>query len=174
MHARPGDDGVVEEAVMRPMNQAHQGERGNASRGTPEARATRHASRSGTTFARFVRDLAVTSGFTVPEAERHAVAVIATLEERLPIREVCNLEAQLPSRLDELLSFVPVNGLPAMDRMQFIERVAARTDVTHVQAETIARTVFTFLRSQISEGEVHRLEARLPESLRELWREPPL
>lgn len=151
-------------------------ERGHAHvlRASPAARATRHASRAGTTFARFVRNLAATGGYTLREAERHAIAVIATLEERLPIREVCNLEAQLPSRLDELLAFVPVHGLPAMDRTQFIERVAARADVSHVQAETIARTVFTFLRSQISEGEVHRVEARLPNSLRELWRETAL
>lgn len=145
---------------MRPMNHAHSSER--------------HASRAGTTFARFVRNLAATGGYSVPEAERHAIAVIATLEERLPIREVCNLEAQLPSRLDDLLAFVPLNGLPAMDRAQFIDRVAGRARVTNTEAETIARTVFAFLRSQISEGEVRHIEGRLPESLRELWREPPL
>ena len=58
--------------------------------------------------------------------------------------------------------------------MQFVERVAARARVTYVQAETISRTVFAFLRSQISEGEIRHVEARLPEGLRELWREPPL
>jgi uncharacterized protein (DUF2267 family) len=111
-------------------------------------------------------------GYSIHEAERHAVAVIATLEERLPIREVCNLEAQLPRRLDELLAFVPLNGLPAMDRRQFIERVAARAGVSYAQAESVARTVFAFLRSQISEGEIRHVEGELPESLRELWRGP--
>lgn len=159
---------------MRPTNHEQDPGFPHPSRSTPEARAERHASRAGTTFARFVRNLAATGGYTVPEAERHAVAVIATLEERLPIREVCTLEAQLPRRLDELLAFVPLNGLPAMDRMQFVERVAARARVTYVQAETISRTVFAFLRSQISEGEIRHVEARLPEGLRELWREPPL
>jgi uncharacterized protein (DUF2267 family) len=159
---------------MRSTNHAHEPESVKSLRGAPEARAERHASRAGTTFARFVRNLAAVGGYTIHEAERHAVAVIATLEERIPIREVCNLEAQLPRRLDELLSFVPLNGLPAMDRMQFIERVSARAHVTYAEAETIARTVFGFLRSQISEGEVRHVEARLPEGLRELWKEPPL
>lgn len=159
---------------MRPMNHGREPDSVQRLRGAPEARAARHESRAGTTFARFVRNLAATGGYTVQEAERDAIAVIATLEERLPIREVCNLEAQLPRRLDELLSFVPLNGLPAMDRMQFIERVAARARVNYAQAETVARTVFAFLRSQISEGEIRHVEARLPEGLRDLWREPPL
>jgi uncharacterized protein (DUF2267 family) len=157
---------------MRPTNREHEPESVQSLRGAPEARAERHASRAGTTFARFVRNLAAMGGYSIHEAERHAVAVIATLEERLPIREVCNLEAQLPRRLDELLAFVPLNGLPAMDRMQFIERVAARAGVNYAQAESVARTVFAFLRSQISEGEIRHVEGQLPESLRELWREP--
>lgn len=159
---------------MRPMNHGREPDSVQRLRGAPEARAARHASRAGTTFARFVRNLAATAGYTVQEAERRAIAVIATIEERLPIREVCNLEAQLPRRLDELLAFVPLNGLPVMDRTQFLERVAARARVSDTEAETIARTVFAFLRSQISEGEVRHVEARLPEALRELWRETPI
>jgi uncharacterized protein (DUF2267 family) len=139
------------------------------SRKAPEARAARHASRAGTTFARFIRNLASAGGYTIPEAERRAIAVIATLEERIPIREVYDLEAQLPSRLDELLAFVPLNGLPAMDRVQFCERVAARARVSYGQAEEIAATVFAFLRERISEGEARHVEAQLPEDLRELW-----
>ena len=158
---------------MRPTTHAHEPESVKRLRGAPEARGERHASRAGTTFARFVRNLAAVGGYTIHEAERHAVAVIATLEERIPIREVCHLEAQLPKRLDELLAFVPLNGLPAMDCMQFIERVAARAGVNYAQAESVARTVFAFLRSQISEGEVRHIEGQLPESLRELWEGPP-
>ena len=139
------------------------------SRRTPEARAARHASRAGTTFARFIRNLAEAGNYTIPEAERRAVAVIATLEERIPIREVYDLEAQLPSRLDELLAFVPLNGLPSMDRLEFCERVAARARVSYGQAEEIAATVFAFLRSHISEGEARHVELQLPDDLRELW-----
>jgi uncharacterized protein (DUF2267 family) len=142
----------------------------HARRSTPEARAERHQSRAGTTYARFVRNIADAGGYTMDDAARYAVAVIATLEERLPIRDVCGLEAQLPSRLDEILSFEPLLGLPAMDRFQFRERVAARLGVTLEQAENIARTVFGVLRFRVSEGEARRVEARLPSDLQELWR----
>lgn len=138
-------------------------------RGSPEAKAERHASRAGTTYARFVRNIADAGGYSMPEAELYAVAVIATLEERLSIREVCDLEAQLPSRFDEILAFQPLVGMPAMDRPQFCERVAARAGVTDAQAEAVARTVFAVLRSRISEGEWRRVEAQLPGGLRELW-----
>ena len=141
----------------------------HVSRAAREARAARHASRAGTTFARFIRNLAAVGDYTIPEAERRAIAVIATLEERIPIREVLDLEAQLPSRLDELLAFVPLNGLPSMDRIQFCERVAARARVSFGHAEEIAATVFAFVRSQISEGEAKHVASQLPDDLRELW-----
>jgi uncharacterized protein (DUF2267 family) len=141
----------------------------HVSRKALEARAARHASRAGTTFARFIRNLAAVGNYTIPEAERRAIAVIATLEERIPIHEVLDLEAQLPSRLDELLAFVPLNGLPAMDRVQFCERVAARARVSFGQAEEIAGTVLAFVRSQISEGEAKHIESQLPDDLRQLW-----
>ncbi len=156
---------------MRPLShtQDDPGRAVHVSRKALEARAARHASRAGTTFARFVRNLAAVGNYTIPEAERRAIAVIATLEERIPIRGVLDLEAQLPSRLDELLSFVPLNGLPAMDRIQFCKRVAARARVSFGQAEEIAGTVFAFVRSQISEGEARHVESQLPDDLRKLW-----
>lgn len=79
----------------------------------PEARAARHASRAGTTYARFIRNVCDAGGYTVANAERYAASVIATLEERLPIREVHVLEAQLPSRLDDILSFEPPSRRPS-------------------------------------------------------------
>jgi uncharacterized protein (DUF2267 family) len=142
-----------------------------ARRGSPEARAERHASRAGTTYARFIRNIADAGGYTMDDAARFAVGVIATLEERLPIRDVCGLEAQLPTRLDEILSFQPLLGLPAMDRHQFRERVAERLSVNDDDAEAIAKVVFGVLRARISEGEARHVEARLPGDLRELWRE---
>jgi len=137
--------------------------------GATERQAARHASRAGTTFARFVQRVADAGGYSIADAKRNAVAVIATLEERLPIREVCNLEAQLPTRLDSLLAFEPLNGLPAMDRAQFCERVAARAGVTSAEAESVAGTIFAVLRSLIAGGEVRHVADRLPEDLMELW-----
>jgi uncharacterized protein (DUF2267 family) len=168
MHLPSIEEGGI---AMRPLSHTQEdpARAVHVSRKALEARATRHASRAGTTFARFIRNLAAVGNYTIPEAERRAIAVIATLEERIPIREVLDLEAQLPSRLDELLSFVPLNGLPAMDRVQFCERVAARARVSFGQAEEIAGTVFAFVRSQISEGEARHVELQLPDDLRKLW-----
>lgn len=138
-------------------------------RGTPEARAARRASRSGSTYARFVRDVASAGGYTTVEAERYAVATIATLEERLPIADVCALEAQLPSRLDQILAFQPLIGLPKMDRPLFLKRVADRVAVPEEQAEAIVRLVFRVLRQHVSPGESRHVETHLPEDLKELW-----
>jgi len=138
-------------------------------RATPEARAARHASRAGSTYARFVREVASAGGYSKAEAERYAVATIATLEERLPIADVCALEAQLPSRLDQILSFQPLLGLPKMDRDLFRKRVAERMALPEDQAEGIARLVFSVLRRHVSPGEARHVEAHLPEDLKTLW-----
>jgi uncharacterized protein (DUF2267 family) len=138
-------------------------------RGTPEARAARHASRAGTTYARFVREVASAGGYTMGAAERYAVGTIATLEERLPIGDVFSLEAQLPSRLDQLLSMQPLIGLPTMDREIFCRRVAQRVSVPEAMAEGLVRVVFQVLRAHISAGESRHVEAHLPDDLKALW-----
>lgn len=138
----------------------------------PEARGRRHESRAGTTYARFVHRVELAADCSWEEAERYLVAVLTTLEERLPIREIMNLEAQLPSRLDDILAFQPLVGLPAMDAAVFCERVAARAGVTATEAGTITRAVFAVLRDRISVGEARHVEARLPEDVRALWRWP--
>lgn len=138
-------------------------------RGTPEARAARHASRAGSTYARFVRDVATAGGIAAEEAERYAVGTIATLEERLPIADVCALEAQLPSRLDQILAFQPLIGLPKMDRDLFCKRVAERVGVPEERAEGIVRLVFRVLRQHVSPGESRHVEAHLPDDLKKLW-----
>lgn len=142
---------------------------GHRSRATPEARAARHASRAGATYASFLRSVASATGLPEAEAERCAIAVVATLEERLPMREVCDLEAQLPSRFDDVLGLQPIVRVPFMDKAQFCERVSARTGLTPAEAEGMARRVFAVLRSRISAGEAGHVGAQLPADLRELW-----
>lgn len=142
-------------------------------RGTPEARAKRHASRAGSTYAAFLRSVAVATELPDAEAERCALAVVATLEERLPLREVFDLEAQLPSRFDDILALQPMVGLPWMDKVQFCERVGARAGLTPAEAETVALTIFAVIRSKVSAGEARHVEAQLPADLRELWRGAP-
>src|SRR5258708_2472953 len=67
---------------------------------------------------------------------------------------------------------VPRRAPSGMDRDEFCERVGSRLGVPPEEAEAIATTVFEVLRARISEGEVRRVEARLPEDLRSLWRPP--
>jgi uncharacterized protein (DUF2267 family) len=148
---------------MAPRAKEHEGTR------TPEARAERRASRAGSTYARFVREVATAGGYTKADAERYAIATIATLEERLPIADVCALEAQLPSRLDQILAFQPLLGLPKMDRELFFKRLADRLEMPSNQVEEIGRIVFGVLRKYISPGESRHVEGHLPDDLKALW-----
>jgi uncharacterized protein (DUF2267 family) len=134
-----------------------------------EARARRHESRAGSTYAQFVRDVASAGGFTTVEGERYAIGTLTTLEERLPIRDVRALESQLPTRLDGILSFQPVLALPTMDRQTFCWRFAQRVGVRAEESEAIVRLVFRVLRSHISAGEARHIEAHLSNDLRPLW-----
>jgi uncharacterized protein (DUF2267 family) len=137
--------------------------------GTPEGRAARRASRAGSTYARFVSEVATAGGYPKGEAERFAIATIATLEERLPIADVCRLEAHLPTRLDQILAFQPLLGLPQMDLDLFCTRLADRLGVPENQAEAIGRVVFSVLRQHVSPREAQHVEEHLPEGLKELW-----
>ena len=134
-----------------------------------EKGAQRHESRAGSTYARFVRDLASAGGYTAHDAERYAVGTLTTLEERLPIEDVRALESQLPTRLDGILAFQPVLALPTMDRRVFCWRVSQRVGTTVEQAEAFVRVVFRVLRLHVSAGEARHIEAHLSEDLKPLW-----
>lgn len=140
-------------------------------RGSSEARAERHASRAAATYRRFVHAIAEEGGYSNEDAETCAIAVVATLEERLPLDEVWGLEAQLPSLLAEMLEREPIVDLPRMDSHQLCKRVAIRLGVTEPEAESIARIVFHVLRTRVSVGEARHIEARLPADLKHLWRD---
>ena len=136
-----------------------------------EARAGRRAPRAGATYARFLHALATAGNYGADDAESYAVAVVATLEERLPLDEVWGLEAQLPSRLAERLEREPILDLPRMDGRQLCARVAIRLGVTEREAESIARVVFHVLRRRVSDGDARHIEARLPSDMKHLWRD---
>ena len=139
-------------------------------RQTSEARAQRHASRAAGTHSRFVRDVAEFGGYLPEQAEEYAVAVIATLEEKLPLSKVFALEAHLPTRLDAVLALEPILDLPRMDRALFARRVGMRLAVSHVEAESITESVFSVLRTRLSAREARRVEVELPLELRPLWK----
>ncbi len=137
----------------------------------PEARAERHASRAATTYSRFIHAIADEGRYSTEDAETYAIAVVATLEERLPLDEVWGLEAQLPSLLAEMLEREPIVDLPRMDSQELCTRIAIRLGVTEPEAESIARVVFHVLRTRVSGGEARHIEARLPADLKHLWKD---
>jgi uncharacterized protein (DUF2267 family) len=134
------------------------------------ARGARHASRANTTYKRFVKDVAARGGFSLEDAEDFSISVVATLEERLTLPEVLDLEAQLPTLLKELLDDEPILDIPRMHKAEFCARVASRLELLPDQVEPIVRVVFDVLRARISEGEAHHVEAQLPSDLKKLWR----
>jgi uncharacterized protein (DUF2267 family) len=133
------------------------------------ARAERHASRAARTYHRFVRAIADAGGYATEDADEYAVAVIATLEEKLPLVAVHHLEAQLPRTLDEKLAYEPLLDLPGMDKAEFCARVATRLAITLPEAERVARVVLGVVRSLISEGEAQHVEWLLSPDVRKLW-----
>jgi uncharacterized protein (DUF2267 family) len=95
------------------------------------------------------------------EAERLAVAVITTIEERMPSDDVPELEAELPDRVRELMAQVDrVLDLPRMDDEAFRTRVAHRLRMTPEDAEPIIAVVLHALESCLSPRE--RRRARFP------------
>lgn len=95
------------------------------------------------------------------EAERLAVAVIATIEERIPLAEVPDLEAELPDRVRELMAQVDrILDLPGMNDDAFRTRVAHRLHMTHDDAEHVIDVVLRALGECLSPREVRRV--RLP------------
>lgn len=107
--------------------------------------------------ASFVEHVASELDCGPDEAERLAVAVITTLEERLPVDEVQDLEAELPPHVRDLVSATPrILDLPDMDETAFVARVAHKLRMTTDDAENVVRAVFAALRAQLSPREVRR------------------
>lgn len=138
---------------------------------TPEQRHQRHESRTGSTYKAFLRHLAAVSGMSEDQAERAAVAVLCALEQRLFAGEARHLEAQLPSKLRELIHRCPLHAGSAPHRFgreEFFRIVAEDFGPTD-DLERIARTVIGAVRDQISPGEAEDVASQLPHDLRELW-----
>lgn len=95
------------------------------------------------------------------EAENLTVAVIATIEERIPVAEVAELEAELPEPLRERMAEVDrILDLPGMNDEAFRTRVAHRLRMTDEDAERTIAAVLRALESCLSPRE--RRRARLP------------
>lgn len=144
-----------------------------ATRRAARRRARQHDARADATYARFLDDLIASTGWSTPDAERYASAVVATLEERLVAGESEDLAAQLPLRLREHVDDEDVGKPdPDMTGDELLGRVAARADVPFDEVDAIVRVVFGTLRRHISPGLAHHVEVQLSDDLRRLWNPP--
>jgi len=142
-----------------------------------KAREMHHEGHLETTYKTFINALCLPGDLEQDDAQRAAVAVLCTLETRIQPEESQDLEAQLPRKLQSLLTHCRQGKQAApqrFDRQDFIARVASELEVSHAQAESLSRRVFATLRDQISDGEAQDVEGQLPADIAELWRSPPV
>jgi uncharacterized protein (DUF2267 family) len=108
-----------------------------------------------------IDEIADELGCEQEEAERLAVAVIATIEERIPVGDVAELEAELPEPVRERVAQLDrILDLPRMNDEAFRTRVAHRLRMTADDAERTIAAVLRALSSCLSPRE--RRRARLP------------
>jgi len=95
------------------------------------------------------------------------------LRDRLTVEEAAQLAAQLPMLVRGFYyeGWNP-RGKPEKERHeeQFLARIAHHfRDDESVDAEQVARAVFTVLAINVSEGEIEDIRLILPTALRRLW-----
>jgi len=113
----------------------------------------------------FFSEIADQLGCERDEAERLAVAVIATLEERLSLDDVLELEAELPDRVRELVHQIDkLLDLPDMDDHAFRARVMQRLNVTEEDAVRIVDAVVQALGHELSPRETRRIRGAMSRS----------
>lgn len=160
--------------------QGSQGIQGQEGQGRREVlldqrRQMRHDSRVNQTYRKFLRRIEE-NGLSAEQAEKAAVAVLCTLEQRLVGNEPAHLEAQLPMKLKELLQRCELHEkreenvpLHKIGKDEFCRRVAEHLGDSSADVETTIRAVFGALRDHISSGEVDDVVGQLPADLAELW-----
>lgn len=135
-------------------------------------REQRSETRRSQTYKAFLGNLAVIGSMNEEEAERAAVSVLCVLEQRLFGEEAAHLEAQLPSKLQDLLVRCERHvGKPAskFGRDGFIKMVSEDLGVDADEAERKIRAVFSAVREQVSEGEIEDVIGQLPTEMHGLW-----
>ncbi len=164
---------TFEEEVITMANENQQ--QGRPSRATPEIRQQRHESRAGSTYKAFIKELCAIGNMDEELAECAAVSVLCGLEQRVMGEEAADLEAQLPSKLRELVTRCAFHeGKPRtkFGRDDFFQMVADDLKKNVDEVEPIVRAVLTTVRAQVSEGEAEDFGNMLPPDLRSLWARP--
>ncbi len=105
-------------------------------------------------------------------------AVLQVLRDRLTVDEAAHLSAQLPMLVRGIFfeGWHPA-GTPHKWRSleEFLDEVRRRlgsADVSDIDLEQAARSVFSVLGRHVSAGEVADVRQSLPEPVRRLWPEP--
>lgn len=138
-----------------------------------EARARqRHEARANATYREFVKDVCRRAAITEEFAERATLSVLGLLEDRIVSGEADDLQAQLPSKLQELVAarephneFAPRD----IDRDQLIATVAEELRWDPSEVEVMVRAVFATLTEHVPRGELRQVLEQLPSDWLELW-----
>lgn len=107
-----------------------------------------------------------------PEAEKAAVTILGSLEQRLTGPEARDLNEELPWPLrDQLRAFErdPRSRPERFGREELLRRVGEQLGAELDEAERQVRTVLQLARQLLSEREASDLAAQLPRDLQDLW-----
>lgn len=138
-------------------------------------RAQRHESRTTSSFKEFLRH--VMAAIDVDDeliATTASATVLCLLSQRLLAGEARDLQAQLPEKVQEILSECPLHeGRPRekFGRDAFLSHVAQDLNLPPDAAEERIRGIFRVISSRVSEGEVKQAIHALPSEFWELWPE---
>ena len=112
------------------------------------------------------------------ERRAHAAlrAVLHALRDCLPLQEIAQFSAQLPTFIRGLYyeGWSPTHTqLRKRDAESFLAQIRAGFEKTRpaVDARTISRAVFRVIQERISQGEVEHIKSLLPARIRQFWPE---
>jgi uncharacterized protein (DUF2267 family) len=110
--------------------------------------------------------------FDEHRAQRALNAVLHALRDRLTVNEAVQLGSQLPVLIRGYYyeGWKP-SGKPVRERHldEFLGRIDAAFRDDKVEADLIARAVFSLLSSRVSQGEIQDVVSILPREVKELW-----
>ncbi len=122
----------------------------------------------------WLRDIQNELDWPDPEKAFKALRVVLhTLRDRLPLKEVTDLSAQLPM-LVRGLYFEGWNPLRSPSRIKHIDEFTHQVnshfpEFEYAEPQEITRAVLTTLSNHVSAGEIEDVMGCLPKELRELW-----
>ena len=127
-------------------------------------------------YRRFLDGLVRSGLGNAQAAERAAVAVLCTLEQRVSGGEARDVNDELPWALRDLLRHCELHPRSRPERFgrgEFLTRISEDLELDDpAEAERISRTVLMAVRELLSEKETSDVIAQLPPDLQALWAPP--